>query len=210
MNWAKDNLWEGRSSDDVFKKACIDFYKNKTISRVQSYLDEDSEKSVIINGMVVPGLKDLLSMIDWDWICEGVPVRFHGDFILDNIIKTKSGFVLIDWRQDFGGLLDKGDLYYDLAKMNHNLLVNHDLVNREMFTNDHVCGEIYCDINCHARLAECRSVLNSFVKDSGLDMNKVDVLTSIVWLNMSGIHKNGFGKFLFNWGRYHLAVALDV
>jgi NDP-sugar pyrophosphorylase family protein len=210
MDWASDSLWESRVADEAFKRACVDFYKNKTMSRVQSHLGGSGNESVNINGLKVPGTEDLLSRVNWDWLCDGVAVRFHGDFILDNIIETESGFVLIDWRQDFGGLIDKGDLYYDLAKMNHNLLVSHDLVNKDMFINEQSCESVSCDIACHARLAECRSVLSSFVKGAGLDMKKIDVLTSIVWLNMSGVHKNGFGKFLFNWGRYHLALALDV
>ena len=62
-------------------------------------------------------------MIDFEWLSQAKQHQFHGDFILDNIIKTKNGYSLLDWRQDFSGLLRAGDMYYDLAKLNHNLTV---------------------------------------------------------------------------------------
>ena len=44
-----------------------------------------------------------------------VPSRFHGDFHFKNILwqESKNKFIL-DWRQEFGGLIDYGDLYYVL------------------------------------------------------------------------------------------------
>lgn len=53
---------------------------------------------------------------------------FHGDFILDNLLKTGMIYVRFDWRQSFGGLLKSGDIYYDFSKLNHNLTVNHEII----------------------------------------------------------------------------------
>ena len=36
--------------------------------------------------------------------------------------KDKS-FMFLDWRQDFAGYLSIGDVYYDLAKLMHGLIV---------------------------------------------------------------------------------------
>ena len=33
------------------------------------------------------------------------------------------------------GELRNGDLYYDLAKLNHNLTVNHDIVGKNLFNH---------------------------------------------------------------------------
>ena len=61
--------------------------------------------------------------------------RFHGDLHFENIIyqKKKKDFVFLDWRHDFGGEIKYGDLYYDLAKINHGLIVSHDEVIKKNF-----------------------------------------------------------------------------
>ena len=51
---------------------------------------------------------------------------------------------------------------------------------------------------------ECKNILKKFVKDNGYDYNKVEVLTSIIWINMSPLHEYPFNTFLFNFGKYNL------
>ena len=66
------------------------------------------DKAEYINGVLVPSAVDMLKNINKDWLCSSKFYQFHGDFILDNIIYKKNGeFVLLDWRQDFGGDLKK-------------------------------------------------------------------------------------------------------
>ena len=111
------------------------FCKWTAYSRIKDFLEEYGESNLDINGKRVDSIWDLLSKVDFYYLSQGKPVVFHGDFILDNIIQTENSFCLIDWRQDFAGQLDIGDLYYDLAKLNHNLTVNHDIVNKGLFNN---------------------------------------------------------------------------
>ena len=89
----------------------------------------------------------MLLDIDFNELCKDEQYQFHGDFIIDNIIKTKKGYVLIDWRQHFGGLYKAGDMYYDLAKLNHNLTVNHDIVHHNLLSVKSENDKIICDIN---------------------------------------------------------------
>ena len=103
----------------MFHAAIID--PKKTKKRINQFLDGVEDKEEYINGELVPSINDLINSIDINWLCKGIPSQFHGDFILDNIIETETGFTLIDWRQDFANDLEIGDLYYDLAKLNHNL-----------------------------------------------------------------------------------------
>lgn len=208
--WARDNFWQKKEPKEDFKDICGRFYLEKTISRAQIHLAGRIDEDQIINGIKVPRFNDLIKNIDKDWISDGIPVRFHGDFILDNILVKKDGsFVLIDWRQDFNGILDYGDLYYDISKMNHNLTVNHEIVNKKLYKNKEVNqNEKICDIMCSARLMECKKILMGFARDMGLDVKKVEVLTALIWINMSGVHDDEFGKFLFNWGKYNLSLSL--
>ncbi len=54
-------------------------------------------------------------------VAAAVPTLFHGDLHEGNIIAGDGGYRLIDWRDDFGGLDDRGDQLYDLAKLLHTL-----------------------------------------------------------------------------------------
>lgn len=169
------------------------------------------DETQIINGEKIPPVLEIIEKIDFNWLTEAKQTGFHGDFILENIIKTKDGYALIDWRQDFGGLLSSGDMYYDLAKLNHNLMVNHDLVDKEHFYVRHKAnGDIECEILVKHSLAECRRVLVDFLNKNGYDKKKVGVLTALIWLNMSPLHHHPFNIFLFHFGKYHLWRALNL
>jgi choline kinase len=205
LQWAKDNLWEPREVDEFYSE-CIDFYVNKTEKRISDFLGGVDDVQQEINGELIPPVNELLSKVDTEWLCTGVPVRFHGDFILDNIIETQDGFCLIDWRQDFGGNLSAGDIYYDLAKLNHNLMVNHSIVDRKLFDQ----SSKNCHILCSSTLIRCRELLHKFIVDNGYDLRKVEVLSSIIWLNMSPLHDHPFDNFLFTFGKFKLYKAIHA
>jgi aminoglycoside phosphotransferase len=198
LNWSDKNLWVPKHDVD-FKVKCFDFYIVKTKKRVAEYLKNNYE-SDYINGEYIPSIYDLLDIIDEEWLCDGLPSQFHGDFILDNIIETNDGFCLIDWRQDFAGDLEIGDIYYDLAKLNHNLTVNHDIVGKNLFNSP----PDNCYILTNSTLNECRELLHSFIKENLYDLKKVNILTSLIWINMAPLHEYPFNNFLFNFGKYNL------
>ena len=204
LEWANNNLWI-RKQKNSFEEGCYDFYVKKTIKRIDQYLKDIPEVSYI-NGEIIPTVYDLIGSINHEWLCEGIPSQFHGDFILDNIIETKDGFKLIDWRQDFAGDLEVGDVYYDLAKLNHNLTINHDLVNRKLFDP----SPDSCYILTHSTLNECKELLHLFIKEKGYDLKKVEMLTSIIWINMAPLHEYPFNNFLFNFGKYNLYKNLKL
>ena len=203
LQWSKDNLWHTKQIKN-FKDLCYNFYIEKSQKRIKKYLDGGCDTESVINGVLVPSVDELFNNIDIDWLCDGIPCGFHGDFILDNILKTEQGFCLLDWRQDFAGNLSVGDLYYDLSKLNHNLTVNHEIVNQKLFDY----SKDSCYIMCNSRLLECKQVLRKFIDDSGYDYKKVEVLTAIIWINMAPLHEYPFDKFLFNFGKYNLYKAL--
>jgi NDP-sugar pyrophosphorylase family protein len=205
LNWSKDNLWIPKN-DPQFNDKCYDFYINKTKSRIAQYLENNVEYD-IINGEHIPSIYDLIDIIDVNWLCNGaIPSQFHGDFILDNIIETQDGFSLIDWRQDFAGDLEIGDMYYDLAKLNHNLAINHDIVNKNLF--NHSADNCYILIN--SKLNECKGALHSFIEENNYDLKKVKLLTAIIWINMAPLHEYPFSNFLFNFGKYNLYKNLKL
>ena len=214
LTWSKDNLWKPvrEVDDEKFKAVCRDFYLEKTIKRVGQFLSQNNleDEEHIINGERVPTIAVMLDMIDFDWLTDAPQYQFHGDFILDNTIKTADGFVLVDWRHNFGGLLTAGDRYYDLAKLNHNLTVNHEIVSNNHFTVLLEDGNVVtCDIHQKNNLVKCQTMLFDFIEAEGLDANRVRLLTSIAWLNMSPLHHKPYDQFLYYFSKLHLWQALQ-
>jgi hypothetical protein len=198
LEWAKSLLWVSNSKDN-FNIDCYKFYIEKTLNRIDLYL-KDNPDPLNINGENLPPIKELINNLEVDILCDGIPSQFHGDFILDNIIETEDNFKLIDWRQDFAGDLETGDIYYDLAKLNHNLTVNHNIIDRGLYN----ASPHNCYILCNSTLVQCKKVLEEFIKNNNFNYQKVEILTSLIWLNMSPLHEYPFNKFLFNFGKYSL------
>ncbi len=200
LKWTNANLWIIKHDDDNFKSKCYDFYITKTKKRIDQYLKNKADKEEYINGELIPPIYDMLDQLNTNWLTNGVPSQFHGDFILDNIIETKNGFKLIDWRQDFAGDLEIGDIYYDLAKLNHNLIINHDIINKNLFNS----SKDNCHILINSKLNECKEILDDFIIENGYDLKKVKTLSAIIWLNMAALHEYPLNNFLFNFGKYNL------
>ncbi len=211
LDWAKNKLWKKQITEDKFYYTCYNFYFTKTFERMNKFLTQSGIKDIscVINGISVPSITDMLLKIDPDWLCKVEPYQFHGDFILENIIANEDGFTAIDWRQDFGGDLVNGDIYYDLAKLNHNLIFNHDIVNKNLF-NIEINEEIKCDILRSNNLIECQKIFNNFLVTNGFDVKKVNVLSAIIWINMAPLHHHPLNNFLFFFGKLNLFKALNA
>lgn len=199
LNWSQENLW-AKFKNGTIQDKCKTFYLDKTFDRINNYLNGGQDAETTINGETIPSVYELINQLDHEWLTDGIPVQFHGDFILDNIIETKNGFSLIDWRQDFGGDTLTGDIYYDLAKLNHNLTVNHDIVDKELFNKD----KDNCYILTNSILNECKKIFKKFCQENNYDYKKIEILSSLIWINMSPLHEYPFNDFLFNFGKYNL------
>ena len=110
---------------------------DKTLERInQFYLKFNiKDKSEKINGSKMVKLSTLLNLIKWQDLALGYPGRFHGDFHFENIFfnKINKKFKFLDWRQDFGGNINVGDIYYDLAKLLHGMIVSHEVIQKNNF-----------------------------------------------------------------------------
>lgn len=210
--WAKKNLWKSvdEVSKEKFKEICNDFYKSKSLKRIEKFFATRniSDNEHVINDEKVPSIKEILNKVDFDMLSDGKQTQFHGDFILENIIETQNGYCLLDWRQDFGGLLKGGDIYYDLAKLAHNLFVNHEIISDNKFTVSIEEGNVSYSIERKENLIECEKILEEFLINEGLDKKKVEILRALIWLNMSPLHHQPFDLFLFYLGKHSLWKAL--
>lgn len=213
LNWANKNLWTVSKMDtpNEFDKVCREFYINKTNTRLENFFETRGIKDEvnIINGVEVPNIKTLISDAEHLILKSPRISRFHGDFILDNIVKTKDGFKLIDWRQDFGSSIELGDMYYDLSKLNHSLHVSHEIVNQNLFFISENEGLVECGIKRKDAHVIMENYLEKFALAQGLDILKIKVITSLIWLNMSPLHHHPFDVFLFYYGKINLWRALN-
>ena len=203
--WKQVNLEEAEEGN--FLKICNKFYKEKTLKRTKLYFDRFSEQDEeeYINGNKIPSLQKILDNVPWDRLEAGVPTRIHGDLHFENILLSESGeFFLLDWRQNFGGILEYGDIYYDLAKLYHGLIISHELINRNLFSvikNDNIISYNFLRKNS---LVENEKQLFEYISQKGLDEYKVKLLTSIIFLNIAPLHHYPYSKMLFYLGKESL------
>ena len=111
----------------------FNFYKVKTFERLKKFHQKYNDQEITnINGQFVDKSVNLLEMVDWEELCKGEAVFFMEIFnlIIFFILKREKKFCLIDWRQDFDGHIEFGDIYYDLAKMYGGILLNYDYVKK--------------------------------------------------------------------------------
>jgi len=217
LKWAKEKLWIRQDLDGYdISERCEDFYFNKTYKRVVKYLTDNgmgTDGPCFINGTRVPSIFDLIGKIDKKYLSSANAYQFHGDCVLENIIYWGMGpgqgeFTLIDWRQDFGGDKYNGDIYYDLAKLKHNLTVNHAILDKELYTIDIDANDVIVDILRSNEKCQCVEVLEDFIDEMGLDNKKVDLIKSLIWINMAPLHPQPLGDFLFYFGKYNLYLNL--
>lgn len=207
LDWI-DNFWSpAETIHSEFKQRCLTFYKKKTEKRVFQYFSRfrSSDNEEVINGVKVPKLSDLLKKVDWKWLSDGLPVRYHGDLHFENILVAENGeFCLLDWRQNFSGLKECGDIYYDLAKLYHGIIVSHELVNKNYFNIKRDGGIITFDILRNHKLVETEKIFEKFIIEENYDLHKVKLLTALIFLNIAALHHYPYSEFLFYLGKYQL------
>jgi thiamine kinase-like enzyme len=195
-----------------FKFKCLDFYKTKTLKRIDNYLIKSNyeDQEECINGILVPTTAELLQKIDWDNIADGKAVSFHGDLHFENIVLTEvDKFLLVDWRQNFAGLINYGDIYYDLAKLLHGIIVSHDMVSNDLYSIKDEENTVTLNIHRNHVHVEIEQEFYKFLEENNYDVKKVKILTALIYLNIASLHHYPYSKFLYFFGKYMLNNVLN-
>jgi len=210
--WKVKTLSAGEKAK--FEAVCLDFYQAKTRQRLDQFYRtfEHADAAITINGVAVPSDADLLARVDWAWLSRGLAGNFHGDFHFENILydATSDRFVFLDWRQNFGGLMDTGDIYYDLAKLNHGLIVCHELVARNLYEVEENAEGVRFELLRKHSLVDCEAVLDEFLEAQGYDRKRVKILTALIYLNIAALHHYPYSLLLYYLGRSMLAEQLSL
>lgn len=208
--WKKSELKFNEKK--IFKKSCQDFYYDKTIKRIQLFYKNFDKKdgTESINNQKMPTLSSLLKSIDWQHLTNGYPVRFHGDLHFENILwqSKKKKFIFIDWRQDFSGNLEVGDIYYDLAKLLHGLIVSHDSIVKNYFSIEWNHRGISFDLQRKKILIDCEKKFNKWCIENNYSFSKVRILTALIYLNIAALHHYPYSLLLYTLGKFTLAEEL--
>jgi choline kinase len=197
----------------VFKKNCYQFYYIKTLERIDLFYKKFNKKDGVesINGEEMPTLSNLLDSIDWNDLTNGCPGRFHGDFHFENILycsKTRT-FKFLDWRQDFGGDLKVGDIYYDLAKLLHGLIVSHEAIAKNYFSVEWKKNKISFKLNRKQILKQCEMRFNKWCMRHNFSLKKIRILTGLIYLNIAALHHYPYSLFLYALGKSMLKKELS-
>jgi maleate cis-trans isomerase len=80
-------------------------------------------------------------------------------------------------------------------------------LNNELFTIEDGTF-IKCDVLTPYINILCQQKYHEWLDANGFDLNKVKILTAIIWINMAPLHEYPLSKFLFNFGKYNLCKEL--
>ena len=209
MDFLMTSLWMPQKVDtEIMRAACRKFYHDKTMDRLARYAQkyQDPDVATIVNGHSIESTTHLLAAVPWAQLEDGIPSFIHGDLQFDNILYDEATdvFTLIDWRQDFGGHVEFGDRYYDLAKLYAGILVNYDYIKLNLLSYSEDSEGIFIDFAQRFQTNNYLEILSSFIVTQGYDLARVKLLVSIIYLNMSPLHHYPFDKLLFSLGRLML------
>ena len=83
----------------------------------------------------------------------------------------------------------------------HGLIVSHEIINKDLYNieiNDEI---ISFDLNRKHSLVENEKQFLLFLSDNDFDVNKVKILTALIYLNIAALHHTPYCDLLFYLGK---------
>jgi NDP-sugar pyrophosphorylase family protein len=211
LDWISTALWTARDDGPAFRDAARRFYGDKTRTRLKAYLDDrgiaEPPGGTAINGVPTATVAEALERDLDGLVAAAVPALFHGDLHEGNIIAGEDGYRLIDWRDEFGGLDDRGDQLYDLAKLLHTLELPESVMDAATFRlaqapdGGLTLGQPDTELR-----ADGRRALWEWCAARGLDLDAIGAIDAIVYINMAPLYDRALGDYLYAFGRWLLEV----
>jgi dTDP-glucose pyrophosphorylase len=197
----------------AFTTACHRMYRLKTYERIRPLEYTEPDIAVqSINGIRVLPIGELLAKVDWDAINEkAIPFNFHGDFQPENIVMDWGRITLLDWRDSFGGDLAVGDLYYDLGKLYHALIVNGTNITDGKYCIDVRGANAFLNIDVRYNLMLLRKKIRDFCLQRGFDWGHVKLLGALQYITIASLYEDRkYREFLFLFGKLCLTKSLET
>lgn len=202
----------GISKPDNFTELCQEMYESKTRSRVSKFLKNKSDLNYIrfVNGIPVKPIELYLDNLPWDYIHETSVAsdKFHGDVQPENIIVKQNGdIVFIDWRDGFACNTDIGDMYYDLGKLWHDLIVSNQKILQKRYSISIEGDSAYLSLELKSNLIKAMHIMKEYCLEKNLDWTKIEVLGALQYLTIACLYNDSeFSSFLFLFGKLCLEL----
>ncbi|MBM3184192.1 MAG: hypothetical protein FJZ64_02685, partial [Chlamydiae bacterium] len=185
LEWLEKTLWTPvLVESDEMTSLCKTFYQKKTEERLLAFKEKypSFTDPTEVNGEKVPPLSTLLQKLPWQELFKATPTFIHGDLQFDNILYNEktNQFTLIDWRQDFAGKVEFGDLYYDLAKLRGGMILNYDYIKKGLFYFHSTDGRMEIDFAHRFLGTTYERLLRQFVEKRHLSFERVQLLTGLI------------------------------
>lgn len=214
LDWLEKKLWLPVQIEPTkMQKLCYEFYYNKTKERFDLFCKNNPNYIFPskINGKKVYTISEILNKIPWQIICSGIPTFIHGDLNFGNILYDEKSkrFLLIDWRQDFAGSLEFGDIYYDFAKLMAGILVNYEYVKEGLFHIKEINNNVILDIKKWNATVKYQTILDNFLSSRKFNLTKTHLLAGLSYINMAPLHQPPFNFALMALASLILTQELD-
>ncbi len=195
---------------EKFYSDCNTMWFEKLRHRVDKFDKEMKtlDKIKFINGLEVGTVNEMIAAINHKKFLKNcIPCLFHGDPSPENVIfDLNQNLRLIDPRPTFGESNIIGDLYYELAKVDHALIVNGQLIrsNRYGFKVER-SKEALIWIDEKKEFNIFRNKIYEFCKCKKWSTMQLSFATCMTLLSICNVHTNkNYNKFLLLAGKYML------
>lgn len=218
LSWATTCLWIPvqitNKEYTYFIEKCKQLYLLQTKKAIieLSKVNQDINTTKKINGVWVPAYEFLRNKIPWERWISGKPSRIHGDLHLGNIIYNynQHTFHLIDWTSDFEGIVEYGDIYFDLVILNISLIMPTHLVREKRFHYYKRGNEIVARIDLDKKHTTLLKTFISFLEKNKICYHKINSLSALRIIQRSVFHSNPKRDFMMYFGLYQLLRTLNL
>ena len=205
LEWLETNLWKPvQIEKNQMYTLCQEFYFTKTIDRINQFKKKypNYQLPCKVNGTYISKLDEILEKIPWAEIFNGSPYFIHGDLNFGNVLynKNKNEFCLIDWRQDFAGIIEYGDIYYDLAKLYAGIIINFEHIRQNLFQYNKTQDSVQINFHQWDIRNEYIQILEEYITSKNFNLKKVRTLAGLTYINMAPLHKTPFDLLLMSLG----------
>ncbi len=183
LQFAKQFIWKKRENPADRHELCRKFYIEKTKQRLELFREQTDT-------VLFSRLENMFSLWKMEEFLEKASLaRFHGDFQVGNIISTEAAphFALIDFRQEFAGRTDLGDIYYDLGKLFASIWIDFISLAKAKTVEE---------LHPKPHFASLAKSIEDFAKAEKLDFLHIKKMALLIYLNMIGLHEKQTSEVL--------------
>ena len=116
---------------------------------------------------------------------------------------------MIDWREDFGGNLQYGDIYYDLGKIYHSLIVTQKKIREEKYFVSYENDIAQYRFSKRNNLLKYLKYFENFINNNNYDLCRVRLISALIYINIAPLHHHPYSDLLFFHGKLSLHNLLS-